>query len=101
MEIERGGQVVEAIRARRPRIIFFQVNQSDVTLQPQPPVLAHLIVDAGLESNVERPVDVLAVQRIVGIGIDVILVVGSDKGEHRAAFHHQSGSCVDWRDDIG
>ena len=90
VEVERGGQVVEVVGSGYPRVVFFQIEQSDVPLQSQSPVLAQLVVDAGLQTKIERPVDVLVVQWMVGIGIIIILVVGGNEREHGAAFHHKS-----------
>jgi len=43
VEVERGGQVVEVVGSGFPRVVFFQIEQSDMALHSQPPVLAHLI----------------------------------------------------------
>ena len=90
VEIERERTVMEVIGPRCPRIILLQVEQSDMALHSQPPVLAHLIVYTGLQTKIERPVDVLIVQWMVGVSIDVILVIGGNEGEYGAAFYHQS-----------
>ena len=90
VEVERGGQVVEVVGSGFPRVVFFQIEQSDMALHSQPPVLAHLIVYTGLQTKIERPVDVLIVQWMVGVSIDVILVIGGNEGEYGAAFYHQS-----------
>ena len=90
VEVERGGQVVEVVGSGFPRVVFFQIEQSDMASHSQPPVLAHLIVYTGLQTKIERPVDVLIVQWMVGVSIDVILVIGGNEGEYGTAFHHQS-----------
>lgn len=62
VEIERERTVMEVVGSGFPRVVFFQIEQSDMALHSQPPVLAHLIVYTGLQTKIERPVDVLIVQ---------------------------------------
>lgn len=87
MEVDRGSQVAEVVSSGYPRVVFFQIEQSYVSLQSQSPVLAQLIVYAGLQAKIERPVDVLIVQWMIRIGIVVILVVGCNEREYGTAFH--------------
>ena len=99
---------MEVVGSGYPRVVFFQIEQSDVPLQSQSPVLAHLVVYTGLQTKVERPVDIPIVQWIIGIGTIIILGVGSNEGEYGAAFHHKSaltwvGEMVldeDWNVDV-
>lgn len=50
----------------------------------EPPVFAGLIVDSGLEAEVEVLVYLLALQRVGRVGIYVILIPRGAEGEYRA-----------------